>query len=52
MVFTRGLFGVNPLREGRQQPHQSLEKFIKYRGGRREEMPPNGGIVLPENVHV
>ncbi len=26
---------MNPLRGGRQQPHQSLEKFIKYRGGRK-----------------
>jgi hypothetical protein len=39
---------VNPMRGGRQQPHQSLEKFIKYIG----KVPPNGGIILPENVHV
>jgi len=31
--------GVNPLRGGRQQPHQSLEKLRKYKGGsRRHEM--------------
>jgi hypothetical protein len=30
---------VNPLRGGRQQPHQSLEKLRKYKGGsRRHEM--------------
>jgi hypothetical protein len=30
---------VNPLRGGRQQPHQSLEKLRKYKGGsKRHEM--------------
>jgi hypothetical protein len=26
---------VNPMRGGRQQPHQTLENCIKYKGGRK-----------------
>jgi len=31
-------FRVNPLRGGRQQPHQSLSKFEKYNGGRKHHL--------------
>ncbi|CAK9230015.1 unnamed protein product [Sphagnum jensenii] len=38
-VVSAGCRKVNPLRGGRQQPHQSLEKLRKYKGGsRRQEM--------------
>jgi hypothetical protein len=29
------MLGGNPKRGGRQQPHQSFEKFVKYKGGRK-----------------
>jgi len=41
---------VNPLRGGRQQPHQSLEKLRKYKGG--EQAPRNGSFALPKDAAV
>jgi hypothetical protein len=41
---------VNPLWGGRQQPHQSLEKLRKYKGG--EQAPRNGSLALPKDAAV
>jgi hypothetical protein len=41
---------MNPLRGGRQQPHQSLEKLKKYKGG--SKVPRNGSLALPKEVAV
>jgi hypothetical protein len=41
---------VNPLRGGRQHPHQSLEKLRKYKGG--EHAPRNGSLALPKDAAV
>ncbi len=37
-------FVRDPMRGGRQQPHQSLDKGRKYGG---EEMPSDGGLIRP-----
>jgi hypothetical protein len=41
---------VNP-GEGREATASSIIRSIQI-VQRRKEMPPDGGIVLPENVHV
>jgi hypothetical protein len=41
---------MNPLRGRRQQPLQSLEKLIKYKGG--EQAPRNGSLTLPKDPAV
>jgi hypothetical protein len=43
---------VNPLRGGRQQPHESLSKFEKYNGGRKRHLMV--ALSLPKifNFHV
>jgi hypothetical protein len=41
---------MNPLWGGRQQPHQSLEKLRKYKGG--SKAPRNGSLALPKEVVV
>jgi hypothetical protein len=48
--FHQGVIRSEPL-AGREATTPSIIRKV-HKVQRREEMPPNGGIVLPENVHV